>query len=166
MASVSTDNLSDHSSESIEEQSSEASEGSFHSTNEEFLPYDESLEPVANEQEAAAYVEQVALEEEEEEILWGRFSGEEEVENWCKCSNCSLEFVVKHEECRCCTEVNRCVERMEEQEREGECITSHPGFSDVCLNRWVLHTAGIGLKTKAKKSYTTMLSQGDTAENE
>lgn len=82
MASVSTDNLSDHCSESSEEQSSKASEGSFHSTNEDFLPYDESLEPIANEQEAAAYVEQVAQEEEEEEILWGRFSGEEEVENW------------------------------------------------------------------------------------
>ena len=40
------------------------------------------------------------------------------------------------------------------------------GFSDVCLNRWVLHTAGIGLKTKAKKSYTTMLTEGNTAEHE
>ncbi|KAL9977865.1 hypothetical protein ACROYT_G015319 [Oculina patagonica] len=31
----------------------------------------------------------------------------------CKCSNCSLEFVVKHKEYRCYTEVNRCVEQME-----------------------------------------------------
>jgi len=62
-------------------------------------------------------------------------------------------------------EVNRCVERTEELERKGDCITLHPGFSDVCLNRWVLHTAGIGLKTKNKKSYTTMLAQGDTAEH-
>lgn len=30
---------------------------------------------MANKQEAAAYVEQVAREEEEEEILWSRFSG-------------------------------------------------------------------------------------------
>ena len=74
--------------------------------------------------------------------------------------------MVKHDECRCCMDVNRCVERMEELEREGDCITSHPGFSDVCLNRWVLHTAGIGLKTKNNKSYTTMLAQGDTAEHE
>ena len=36
----------------------------------------------------------------------------------------------------------------------------------MCLNRWVLHTAGIGLKTKAKKSYTTMLTEGNTAEHE
>ena len=84
----------------------------------------------------------------------------------CKCSNCSLEIVVKHEECRCCMEVNRCVERMDELERKGDCIISHPGFSDVCLNRLVLHTASIGLKTKNKKSYTTMLAQSDTAEHE
>lgn len=37
---------------------------------------------MANKQEAAAYVEQVAREEEEEEILWSRFSGEEGVESW------------------------------------------------------------------------------------
>jgi len=55
---------------------------------------------------------------------------------------------------------------MEELEREGDCIIAHPGFDDVCLNRWVLHTAGVGLKTKTKKSYTTMLAQGDTAEHE
>ena len=52
---------------------------------------------------------------------------------------------------------------MEELEREGDCIIAHPGFDDVCLNRWVLHTAGVGLKTKSKKSYTTMLARGDTA---
>ena len=52
---VSPDEISDHSFESTEQQSSE---DSFHSTNDDFLPYDENLEPMANEQEAAAYVEQ------------------------------------------------------------------------------------------------------------
>ena len=82
MACVSRDEISDHSFENNEEQSSEASEDSFHSTIDDFLPYDENLKPIANEQEAAAYVEQVAREEEEEEILWSRFSGEEGVESW------------------------------------------------------------------------------------
>ena len=82
MACVSRDEISDHSFESTEEQSSEASEDSFHSTTDDFLPYDENLEPMANEEEAAAYVEQVAREEEEEEILWSRFSGEDGVESW------------------------------------------------------------------------------------
>jgi len=66
-----------------------------------------------------------------------------------------VEFVVKPEECRCCFEVDRCVEKIEKLEREGDCIIAHPGFDDVCFNRWVLHTAGVGLNTKNKKSYTT-----------
>ena len=74
--------MSDYSSESNEsnqEQSSEASEDSLVSASEDFLPYDENVEPIATEQEAAEYWEQVAQEEEEDEILWSRFSGEE---NW------------------------------------------------------------------------------------
>ena len=73
--------------------------------------------------------------------------------------------VVKPEECRCCMEVNRCREMMEEVEKNDDCITLHPGFDSVCLKRWVLQTAGIGLKTKSKKSYTTMLAQGHRAES-
>ena len=84
----------------------------------------------------------------------------------CRCSNCSLTCVVRAEECRCCMEVNRCTERMEEVEKDGQCITMHPGFDSVCLDWWVLQTAGIGLKTKLKKSYTTMLTLGDRAETE
>lgn len=79
----------------------------------------------------------------------------------CKCSHCFLEHVVKAEECRCCMEVDRCRERMEEVEKDGECITVHPGFQSVCLDGWVLQTAGIGLKTK-RKSYTTMLAQAES----
>lgn len=97
--------------EELSRQLSEASEDSFASANDEFLPYDQSIEPIATEEEAAEYAELVAQEEEEEETLWSRFSGEDAVVNWCQCSNCSLEFVVKHEECRCCKEVNRCVEK-------------------------------------------------------
>ena len=38
--------------------------------------------------------------------------------NRCKCINCSLEFVVQHEECRCCMEVDRCHERMVEVKKD------------------------------------------------
>ena len=61
---------------------SEASEGSFVLASEDFLPFDENVEPIATEQELAEYREQVAQEEEEDEILWSRFSGKEDVENW------------------------------------------------------------------------------------
>ncbi|PFX21922.1 hypothetical protein AWC38_SpisGene13591 [Stylophora pistillata] len=151
--------------EELSRQLSEASEDSFASANDEFLPYDQSIEPIATEEEAAEYAELVAQEEEEEETLWSRFSGEDAVVNWCQCSNCSLEFVVKHEECRCCKEVNRCVEKMEELEMD-DCILLHPGFADVCLNKWVLQIAGIGLKTRENKSYTAMNAWEDRAENE
>ena len=63
-------------------QSSEASGDSSVSASEDFLPYDENVEPIAMEQEAAEYREQVAQEEKEDEILWSRFSGGEDVKNW------------------------------------------------------------------------------------
>ena len=62
-------------------------------------------------------------------------------------------------------EVERCRERMAEVEKDDECVTSHPGFESVCLNRWVLATAAIGLKTKQRKASTTLLAEGNTTEN-
>ncbi|KAJ7375324.1 hypothetical protein OS493_002075 [Desmophyllum pertusum] len=47
-----------------------------------------------------------------------------------------------------------------------QCITLHPGFQDVCLNRHVLEIAALGLKTKAGKSYRTMFLQGQRTEAE
>lgn len=44
--------------------------------------YDDSVEPVPTEEEAAVYLEQLALEEEEEQILLSRFSGEEDIGDW------------------------------------------------------------------------------------
>ena len=55
---------------------------------------------------------------------------------------------------------------MEEVGKVDQCITEHPGFADVCLNRWVLQSAGIGLKTTSNKSYSTMLNLGERAESE
>ena len=44
--------------------------------------YDDSVEPVPTEEEAAEYLEQLALEEEEEQTLLSRFSGEEDIRDW------------------------------------------------------------------------------------
>ena len=49
---------------------------------------------------------------------------------------------------------------MSQVDLEDQCITLHPGFRDVCLNRWVLEIASLALKTKAGKSYRTLFSQG------
>ena len=43
-------------------------------------------------------------------------------------------------------------------------LLSHQGFESVCLNRWVLATAVIGLKTKQKKAHTTLFAEGNTTD--
>lgn len=63
-----------------ENSDSESSSGS--SDNEEIVNYDDSIEPVPTEEEAAAYLEQLTLEEEEEQTLLSRFSGENDLTDW------------------------------------------------------------------------------------
>ena len=84
----------------------------------------------------------------------------------CSCSCCSVLLVTKAEECQCCQEIDRCTEIMAEIDLEGQCITLHPGFRDVCLNKYVLEVASLGLKTKSGKSYKTLLIQGYRSEAE
>ena len=43
-------------------------------------------------------------------------------------------------------------------------LLSHPGFESVCLNSWVLATATIGLKTKEKEAFTTLVAEGNTTD--
>ena len=47
-----------------------------------------------------------------------------------------------------------------------QCITLHPGFQDVSLNRYVLELAALGLKTKSGKTYRTLFDQGQRSEAE
>jgi hypothetical protein len=47
-----------------------------------------------------------------------------------------------------------------------QCITMHPGFRAVCLDRWVLRAAGIGLKTRNNRRYTALFDQGLKTEAE
>ena len=82
----------------------------------------------------------------------------------CKCSNCSLKNATNGQECSCCCEEQRCVDKLEEAELENTptCITLHPGFNSVCLDPWVLETAAVRLKTRANKTYSAQLSLGQT----
>ena len=41
----------------------------------------------------------------------------------------------------CCKEISQVVQKMDEFEQDIDCVTDHPGFSSVCLDRWVLETA-------------------------
>ena len=63
-----------------ENSDSESSSGS--SANKEIVNYDDSIEPVPMEKEAAAYLEQLTLKEEEEQTLLSRFSGKNDPTNW------------------------------------------------------------------------------------
>ena len=73
----------------------------------------------------------------------------------CFCSNCSPDL-----------EIDRCGEVMEQFGDRQQCITLHPGFQDVCLNKHMLEVAALSLKTKAGKSYRTMFVQGRRTESE
>ena len=57
----------------------------------------------------------------------------------CKCGNCVVMPTVT--ECVCCSEIDRVVDKMEENTSEIHCIIDHEGFDAVCLNLWVLQTA-------------------------
>jgi len=81
MSDFSDEDFSETSSISGSESSAESSE-SFYSTAEDVEQYDDSLEPIATEEEIASYAEQLAIEEEQEEMLWSRFSGEVDVGTW------------------------------------------------------------------------------------
>ena len=84
----------------------------------------------------------------------------------CVCDKCSLENIVKAEECQCCREINVCVNRMDCCGQEIKCITDHPAFENGCLDRWVLRLAAMGLKTKTNKLYTAMYEEGKKTEEE
>lgn len=57
----------------------------------------------------------------------------------CTCGHCTVMDTV--EECICCNEVEKVVEKMQEFDTKIQCITDHVGFKEVCLNQWVLQAA-------------------------
>lgn len=73
--------LSECFSNSVSEPSSGSSRASFCSANEDFQPYDDS-ESFPNEHEAAEYSRQIAQEEEEEDMLFSRFTEQTAVKDW------------------------------------------------------------------------------------
>ena len=82
MSTIEEDFTHVSSGESSANESEGLSDDSFASATSDFLPYDESVEPLVTEEEASQYAMQVAEEEEEEEQLLRRFSGEIDLEEW------------------------------------------------------------------------------------
>ena len=61
--------------------SDESESDSLSESSIEIAGYDDSIEPVPTE-EVSQYLQQLALEEEQEQMLLSRFSGEEDIVNW------------------------------------------------------------------------------------
>ena len=97
----------------------------------------------------------------------------------CKCGNCNTSFLVNISECYCCRELDGCVESLESDIVQDDlkeqissevrsaapnehemCITRHPGFDAVCLQKWSLRLASGKFGTKSGHRYR----QTDTEE--
>lgn len=77
----------------------------------------------------------------------------------CSCGHCAPDRLQNPEECLCCKEIEKCVESLgstsvlNEVEISPECITLHPGFRVVCLNRWSLRSAASKYKRIDGRKY-------------
>lgn len=88
----------------------------------------------------------------------------------CQCGNCSQELLKNISECYCCQELDGCVEAMAsdlvlEALPDGQkisCITDHPGFKTVVLDKWSLRMTVSRFNTKEKKTYRQDQKKGNT----
>ena len=79
----------------------------------------------------------------------------------CECGNCSVALVQNISECYCCKELEECRESLESDLVQQDfspnasltCVTEHPGFNPVCLQKWSLRLAASKFKTKGKQQY-------------
>ena len=77
----------------------------------------------------------------------------------CRCTCVNCQRLDRAEECVCCQEIDCVVgKNLEAVKLEGlaeppSCISQHPGFHAVCVNRWVLQTAWYQYKQQYRNSY-------------
>lgn len=84
----------------------------------------------------------------------------------CKCGGfCELEHLQNVKECYCCQEIEGCVKSLRcdavlaDMNEPPSCVTLHPGFRVVCLEKWSLRQASDRYKTKAKNVYRQVGSE-------
>lgn len=79
----------------------------------------------------------------------------------CSCGNCDRQLLQNLSECYCCKELEGCeealnsnlVQRDIQPDLTLQCITAHPGFKPVCLEKWSLHVAADQFRTKSRERY-------------
>lgn len=78
------------------------------------------------------------------------------------CGYCVVDNLENAKECKCCVELPKCADALqhrwvkEECKEELKCITQHPGFRVVCLERWSLRQAADKYKTLQNKKYKNL----------
>ena len=85
----------------------------------------------------------------------------------CQCGNCCLELLENVAEGNCCHELQGCIDAIEMEEvledfppgTKLTCITDHPGFVPVCLQKWSLKQAAWKYKTKDNRRYKQIQSE-------
>lgn len=138
-----------------------SSNSSGHETSDDETGDAYANEPIADEEWLAQYEEERKTEEELEKKLQNRLSGAEDIKEWCHCGKCSLARLQNISECYCCCELDGCVEALESdivnqdfpQGTKLTCITQHPGFNPVCLQKCSLRLAAGKYRSKSKKMY-------------
>ena len=79
----------------------------------------------------------------------------------CTCGNCVRHLLQNISECYCCRELEGCIKAMESEEVLQDfppgttltCVTEHPGFNPVCLQKWSLKQSAWQYKTKGNRRY-------------
>ncbi|CAB3983050.1 neurofibromin isoform X4 [Paramuricea clavata] len=121
-------------------------------------------EPLADDEWLQNYNRQERERLELQEKLGRRLDGSVEVSEWCNCGNCDITLLTNNSECHCCFELEGCEEAMNREEviqdlkaegvQNAKCVTQHPGFNPVCLQKWSLKMAADRYKTKDKSKYS------------
>ncbi|CAB4003761.1 Hypothetical predicted protein [Paramuricea clavata] len=121
-------------------------------------------EPLADDEWLQNYNRQERERLELQEKLERRLDGSVEMSEWCNCGNCDISLLTNNRECHCCFELEGCGEAMNREEviqdlkaegvQNAKCVTQHPGFNSVCLQKWSLKMAADRYKTKDKSKYS------------
>jgi hypothetical protein len=71
------------------------------------------------------------------------------------CGNCSITLTQMGNDCSCSQEMEKSLsdEWVPQNVQAPKCITLHPAFNTVCLDRWSLRLASGKYRTIDKKSY-------------
>ncbi|XP_020615415.1 uncharacterized protein LOC110053519 isoform X1 [Orbicella faveolata] len=122
-----------------------------------YKPYEDK--PIATEEWLSEYKKRQETQVEFERKLQDCYDGKQLVNSWCKCGACSAENLQNPNEFQCCMEIEECVECLsserviEEVSTKLNCVTQHPRFSQVCLQKWSLRLAADKYKTRNKTKY-------------